>query len=173
MARARLAGGYDFLSLLARLMETDVDPLARPAAPDEALRRDHAVKAAHFARSAWSDSYDIGFVRKLPRRSERIVFHERVHYWQQVSTPALQLKFMSYLDKLRYGVSALGGRGEWVCRAVPHAAQDTAQGQADATEEMRVADANAHADWRAGTFDVTRIAGGRSTESTPPRRCRC
>jgi hypothetical protein len=33
MARERLAGGYDFLSLLARLMETDVDPLARPAAP--------------------------------------------------------------------------------------------------------------------------------------------
>jgi hypothetical protein len=100
-------------------METDVDPLARPAAPDEALRRYLAGIAAHFARSAWSDTYDIAFVRELPRGSERVVFHERVHYWQQVSTPALQLKFMSHLDKLSYGVSALGGRGDGCAARCP------------------------------------------------------
>jgi hypothetical protein len=47
-----------------------------------------------------------------------------------------------------------------VCGAVPHAALDTAQGRADATEEIRVADANAQADWHVGPFDATHVAGG-------------
>lgn len=44
-----------------------------------------------------------------------ILFHERVHYWQLLSLPFLQLRFVNFLDRLRHELTVSGCRRNAVC----------------------------------------------------------
>jgi hypothetical protein len=104
------AGRFQFAELLCLLSsEYGPPPTRREASMEEIATTMLRVSAADSERSG-TDHFAI---EQLPDdmsdETSSSIFHERIHYWQYISSPLLQQQFLTELDRIALNVAAAGG----------------------------------------------------------------
>jgi hypothetical protein len=104
------AGRFQFAELLCLLSSEHGPPRIREeVAKEEITHATLCVSAADSARSG-TDHFPIEELPKEMSTETAIsIFHERIHYWQYISSPLLQQQFLTELDRIALSVAKAGG----------------------------------------------------------------
>jgi hypothetical protein len=115
-----LEASFDLETLVCNLFATDLStPDVTAGEPGESDADFGRIAAAHVA--AGQDMLRMRpYPTGLDAASRARLFHERVHYWQLVSTPMRQLGFLRRLHGIKHGVHSAGGRAGMIAGAGPH-----------------------------------------------------
>jgi hypothetical protein len=104
-----MEGSFSFETTLCRLFRTDIsDRLSRkvPSKFDDYIR----ILAASSAKSGSDFLFQSALPTDLPDTVGARLYHERLHWWQLVSYPLMQSRFLLHLQQLRIQVRELGGQ---------------------------------------------------------------
>ncbi|MBI5549857.1 MAG: hypothetical protein HY911_00015 [Desulfobacterales bacterium] len=142
---AAIHGAFAFDSLLCHLFSASFNqPEGIDRQRSDKLRSYHAFTAGYFSKQG----RDALTIEHLPAEKmaplTRALFHERVHYWQLIGSPLLQLGFTLHLERMRMGANSLGGRPDLI--AGQHLWQEPKPGTAEQLEEL-LSSQEAHFGW--------------------------
>jgi len=108
-------GSFSFQNLLCHLFESNLAPSTVPEHFAISSRQLTMLRGvAEYAHSG-EDSLPLSnMTPELAARTRGTLFHERMHYWQLISSPVHQLAFTIDLEKLRANVKRIGGRSHLI-----------------------------------------------------------
>jgi hypothetical protein len=104
-----LSGQFQFDSAICRLLQVDVGPAEFTHRDKVPLDHQAAIIGAYAARS--QDVLPIyALPTSLKQAADEILFHERLHYWQLLSCPHVQYRFLTFLRRLTLETQRKDGR---------------------------------------------------------------
>jgi len=105
------AGRFQFAELLCRLSsEYGILPTRREASMEELTYTMLLASAADSERSGTDHFVIEQMPDDMSDETSSSIFHERIHYWQYISSPLLQRQFLTELDRIALNVAAAGGK---------------------------------------------------------------
>ena len=120
MLKGNLEGEFSFETLVCQLLRTDINSLSNTTPKHSSFI---AETFAVFASTDAKNRMDACAMDSLPKdlsvETEARLFHERVHYWQLISTSFQQRRFNYFLESLRIELAERHGRCEMVCGLTP------------------------------------------------------
>lgn len=128
-AKVDFAGAFSFQSLLTRLMcgaKTDVVS-SRTASDQNQYSDAELFKWAMIALQGNDAIHIRQLPEDMPEEARRVLFHERIHYWQLLSSPPFYYDFLHRMDRLRAGAARRQLRYEWILGQTPNPLEQTKQ----------------------------------------------
>jgi hypothetical protein len=116
-------GQLSIATLICNLFRTDLNPVPRAQGGHASTAEDIFLHSLAYYANRSNEVYALKPITKaLTSKARNTLFHERIHYWQVMSCPLQQFRFVAALDRLRLAISRLGGKPDHLCgQIVPRA----------------------------------------------------
>ncbi len=106
-------GSFNFRTLICELLQSGLTTTEPYLKGDESQ---FALLYTAFAARRMVDAFrSVSLPQGLSSESLAKLHHERVHYWQFISSPILQFRFVCFLASVATEIAALDGRAEEIC----------------------------------------------------------